>query len=80
MYDKSDLYNIDKLVEMYDKSGGFKFSWKRIRATLVEENGSAHNRQMDAICQQMIVDDIMGFLVRERVVRPGIAPVVSVTS
>ena len=35
--DQSDIENIDKLVEMYDKSGGFKFSWNRIKAALAAE-------------------------------------------
>ena len=35
--DESDIENIDKLVEAYDKSGGFKFSWQRIKAFIKDK-------------------------------------------
>jgi len=47
--DQSDIDNITQLVEAYDGSGGFKFSWRRICAYIKDVQNSSHNTARDAI-------------------------------
>jgi hypothetical protein len=42
--DQIDMDNISQLVEAYDRSGGFKYSWKKICAYISYAQAITHNR------------------------------------